>query len=70
MKTKKTFSIRETDILKNIPDLTSGILSILTPADGRMYRNYMRGTVTGDMRRNWEAISNDFRIVTKKYRKK
>lgn len=69
MKQKKSLPARETDILKNIPDLKSGIISLFIPADNRIYSNYMRGTVADDIRRNWEAIGNDFRLTIKKYRK-
>ena len=41
-----------------IPDFRSGVLSVLSAPDDTLYKRYMRGSVVGDIRKNWATVGN------------
>lgn len=51
-----------------IPDFRSGVLSVLSAPDDTLYKRYMRGSVVGDIRKNWATVGNDIRVAIKQYR--
>lgn len=52
-----------------MPDFISGISSLFSMPSNNLYREYMRGSVAGDMRKDWEAVGGDLRAAIKKCRK-
>ena len=51
-----------------VPDFSSGVLSVLSAPDDTLYKRYMRGSVAGDIRKNWKTVGNDIRAAIKEYR--
>lgn len=64
----KQYSINNL-MIEHMPDLRSGISSLFSMPSNNLYREYMRGSVTSDIRKNWEVVGGDLRAAIKKCRK-